>query len=33
MEKKDIKWGELGFGYMPTDYRYYAEWKNHKNYR
>ncbi len=28
MEKKDIKWGELGFGYMPTDYRYYAEWKN-----
>ena len=28
MEKKDIKWGELRFGYMPTDYRYYAEWKN-----
>lgn len=30
MEKKDIKWGEIGFGYMPTDYRFYAEWKDGK---
>ncbi len=30
MEKKNIKWDELGFGYMPTDYRYCAEWKDGK---
>ena len=30
MEKKNIKWGEIGFGYIPTDYRYYAEWKDGK---
>ena len=28
MEKKDINWGELGFGYMPTDYRFVSNWKN-----
>ena len=21
MEKKNIDWGNIGFGYMPTDYR------------
>ena len=30
MEKKNIKWEELGFGYISTDYRYYAEWKDGK---
>ena len=30
MEKKNINWAELGFGYMPTDYRYYADWKDGK---
>lgn len=28
MEKKNINWGELGFGYMPTDYRFVSNWKN-----
>ena len=28
MEQKDINWGELGFGYMPTDYRFVSNWKN-----
>ncbi|MBR3954150.1 MAG: branched-chain amino acid aminotransferase [Clostridia bacterium] len=28
MEKKDINWGELSFGYMPTDYRFVSNWKN-----
>lgn len=28
MEKKDINWGELGFAYMPTDYRYVANYRN-----
>ncbi len=28
MEKKNIDWGNLGFGYMPTDYRYVANFKN-----
>lgn len=28
MEKKNIDWGNLGFAYMPTDYRYVAHYKN-----
>ena len=28
MEKKNIDWGNLGFGYMPTDYRYVSNFKN-----
>ncbi len=28
MAKKDIKWGELGFGYMKTDYRYVSNYKD-----
>lgn len=28
MEKKDIDWGNLGFGYMKTDYRYVSNFKN-----
>ena len=28
MEKKNINWGELGFAYMPTDYRYVSNFKN-----
>lgn len=28
MEKKNIDWGNLGFGYMPTDKRYVANYKN-----
>lgn len=28
MEKKNIDWGNLGFGYLPTDYRYVANYKN-----
>lgn len=28
MEKKNIDWGNLGFGYLPTDYRYVAHYKN-----
>ena len=30
MEKKDIKWSEIGFGYMRTDYRFQAEWNEGK---
>ncbi len=30
MEKKNINWGELGFGYMPTDYRFISNWKDGK---
>ncbi len=30
MEKKDIDWSSLGFGYMPTDYRFVAHWKDGK---
>ncbi|MBE5922317.1 MAG: branched-chain amino acid aminotransferase [Lachnospiraceae bacterium] len=28
MEKKDINWGELGFGYIPTDKRFVANFKD-----
>lgn len=28
MEKKNIDWGSLGFGYMPTDSRYVAVYKD-----
>ncbi len=28
MEKKNIDWGNLGFGYMPTDYRYVSHFKD-----
>lgn len=28
MEKKNINWSELGFGYMPTDKRFVSEYKN-----
>lgn len=28
MEKKNIDWGNLGFGYIPTDKRYVANYKN-----
>jgi branched-chain amino acid aminotransferase len=28
MEKKDIKWSELGFNYIKTDKRYISYWKN-----
>ena len=28
MAKKDIDWGSLPFGYVPTDYRYVANFKN-----
>lgn len=28
MEKKDIKWSELGFSYIKTDKRYISHWKN-----
>ena len=28
MEKKNIDWGSLGFGYQSTDYRYVANFKN-----
>jgi len=28
MEKKNIDWGNLGFGYLPTDYRYVSNFKN-----
>lgn len=28
MEKKNIDWGNLGFNYMPTDWRYVANYKN-----
>ena len=30
MDKKDIDWGSLGFGYMPTDYRFVANFKDGK---
>ena len=28
MERKDIDWGSLGFGYVQTDYRYVANYKD-----
>ncbi len=28
MEKKNIDWGNLGFGYVQTDYRYVSNFKN-----
>ena len=28
MEKKNIDWSNLGFGYVPTDYRFVANYKN-----
>lgn len=28
MSKKNIDWSSLGFGYMPTDYRYSRIWKD-----
>ncbi|WP_418417563.1 branched-chain amino acid aminotransferase [Blautia sp.] len=28
MEKKNIDWGDLGFGYVQTDYRYVSDFKN-----
>ena len=28
MEKKNIDWGNLGFAYIPTDYRYVSEYKD-----
>ena len=28
MEKKNIDWGNLGFGYIQTDYRYVSNFKN-----
>ena len=30
MEKKDINWSSLGFGYIPVDYRFVAHWKDGK---
>ena len=30
MEKKDIDWSSIGFGYMPTDYRYVSNFKDGK---
>jgi branched-chain amino acid aminotransferase len=30
MDKKNIDWGSLGFGYMPTDYRFVANFKDGK---
>ena len=30
MEKKNIDWGSIGFGYIPTDYRYVANFKDGK---
>lgn len=30
MEKKNIDWSNLSFAYMPTDYRYVANWKDGK---
>ena len=30
MEKKNIDWGNIGFGYIPTDYRYVANFKDGK---
>ena len=28
MEKKNIDWANLGFGYVPTDYRYVSNFKD-----
>lgn len=28
MEKKNLDWGNLGFAYMPTDYRYVSNYKD-----
>lgn len=28
MQKKDIDWGSLSFGYQPTDYSYVCNWKD-----
>ena len=28
MEKKNIDWANLGFGYTKTDYRWQSEWKD-----
>ena len=28
MEKKKIDWSSIGFGYVQTDYRYVATYKN-----
>lgn len=30
MEKKNIDWGSLGFGYIKTDYRYVSDYKDGK---
>lgn len=30
MEKKNIDWSNLGFGYMPTDARFVSNFKNGK---
>lgn len=30
MQKKDIKWSELGFSYIKTDWRYVSYWKDGK---
>ncbi len=30
MQKKDIKWSELGFSYIKTDKRYISRWKDGK---
>ena len=30
MEKKNIEWEQLGFGYTPTDYRWQSTWKDGK---
>ena len=31
MPKKAIEWSKIGFGYMPTDYRYTRIWKDGKD--
>ena len=28
VEKKDLDWGSLDFGYRKTDYSYVANWKD-----
>ena len=28
MEKKNIDWSSIGFGYIPTDKRFVANYKN-----
>ena len=30
MEKKNIDWGSLGFGYIQTDYRFVSNYKDGK---